>query len=436
MSDRFKIELDWKNQGQGTPEEQATFAAFGIKVDDVWLTEADDIFAKSIVTNVHVSAYRFAEWLAWNWWRLRWEPRKNTVDWLMAHRTSTIGGGYVWPNITFISDGDLVTVESEQTEPKPEEPLRYIRQYISIIASTDFETNAEKCICDVIERLNAKGIRASNLHETWHEVAAERADKEVSFKRRLEALLGFDPDGADPDVIERLVAESEQLGRGAVQELAADTNNATPLSAGQIQELAQRFGAESRPRDAIRLEDKSEAALPKNVTAWKLGAMAARALRRQLGLGAAPISNKRLSELLAVPSTIISRTSSASSLSFILQKGVNDAKIALRSKFEAGRRFDLARLIGDRVTALGNGQLAPVTRSHTYRQKMQRSFAAEFLSPFEAIADRLHQDFSDEGVQGAAEYFNVSPLAVKTLLVNHKLIDRDELQPDPDAVLA
>ena len=36
------------------------------------MTEAEDAFVKRVRKEVYLSAYRLAEWLAWNWWRLRW----------------------------------------------------------------------------------------------------------------------------------------------------------------------------------------------------------------------------------------------------------------------------------------------------------------------------------------------------------------------------
>ncbi len=39
----------------------------------------------------------------------------------------------------------------------------------------------------------------------------------------------------------------------------------------------------------------------------------------------------------------------------------------------------------------------------------------------------LHGDYSDEKQEEAAEHFNVSPFTVRTLLVNHRLIERDGL---------
>ena len=85
-------------------------------------------------------------------------------------------------------------------------------------------------------------------------------------------------------------------------------------------------------------------------------------------------------------------------------------RLSLRSKWETGRRVDLARLIGDRLlrhrACLPAERLFPVTRSHSYRQKMQRAFAAELLSPFALVDDMLGGDYSEESQNAVTEYFN------------------------------
>jgi Zn-dependent peptidase ImmA (M78 family) len=77
--------------------------------------------------------------------------------------------------------------------------------------------------------------------------------------------------------------------------------------------------------------------------------------------------------------------------------------------------------------------LYPATRAYTYRQKVQRSFAAEFLSPFAAVDEILSGDFSMEKQQEAADHFNVSELTIRTLLVNHHRLERDELDGESDS---
>ncbi|WP_265300612.1 ImmA/IrrE family metallo-endopeptidase [Verminephrobacter eiseniae] len=69
---------------------------------------------------------------------------------------------------------------------------------------------------------------------------------------------------------------------------------------------------------------------------------------------------------------------------------------------------------------------SPATRSYTYRQKAQRAFAAELLSPFQAVDGMLDGDYSEEAQQDVAAHFNVSAVAIRTQLANHGRIDRFE----------
>jgi len=85
VTDTLAIEADWEVLQDGTPEERACFAAIGIRYGKLWLTQADDAFVNRVRDKVHLSAYRLAEWFAWNWWRLRWEPQSRAVDWALAH---------------------------------------------------------------------------------------------------------------------------------------------------------------------------------------------------------------------------------------------------------------------------------------------------------------------------------------------------------------
>jgi len=55
-----------------------------------------------------------------------------------------------------------------------------------------------------------------------------------------------------------------------------------------------------------------------------------------------------------------------------------------------------------------------------------------FFCPFEPMVDMLKGDFSAESIEDVADHFNVSERTIRTLLVNHKLIERDELIGDFD----
>jgi hypothetical protein len=117
-------------------------------------------------------------------------------------------------------------------------------------------------------------------------------------------------------------------------------------------------------------------------------------------------------------------------ISFELGENVAGGAVVLReSSYESSHRFDIARLIGDNVArTVAYNRLAPITSSQTYRQKMQRAFAAEFLSPFHLVDQMMEGDYHDEGtVEKVAAHFNVSPLSIKSSLANNGRIRRHDV---------
>ena len=207
------------------------------------------------------------------------------------------------------------------------------------------------------------------------------------------------------------------------------------LGARQFKAIARDAGFDSDNRDVVRLDPAN---LPNKdvVPAWKLGATAAVRLREQERLAWDKISDQRLVAMAGCSKEVLARDKEANQpMSFSLATTGQRGRIVLRSKWKGGRRFDLARLIGDFIFG-GQGKLHPATRAYTYRQKAQRSFAAELLCPFKTLDEMLGGDYSPEAQQDAAEYFAVSPMTVNTLLMNHGRIERTDPETGIDAVAA
>lgn len=423
MSKSLLIDADWERLESGPPEERYTFAAIGIYSHGLCLTEAEDLFVKAVRQKVPLSAYHLAEWLAWNWWRLRWEPRKNSTGWAMAHHMPTIGGGYVWPNITITSDGERVVFHTKPTQPRGAEPLRYIADVHPVVRARDFDEAVDAFTEQVRGRLDLNKIRDTNLHAIWDDLLSDRADPNATLFRKFEALLGKDPGEADPEIVNGLIEDAAKLGKSAMAEIAANE----VVTAAELTKFAQTAGVDSG--DVVRLEPGRKKRLPTGV-AWQRGAEAARALRLQEHLDT-PISNEHLCAMAGVPRNTLTAAHKPSPLSFVLDEG-KKSRLVLRSKFLTGRRFAMARLIGDRALQNGDDRLFPATDAFTYRQKQQRAFAAELLCPFEPLADRLKGDFSPEAIEEAADHFKVSERTVLTLLVNHNLLDREALDPEDE----
>lgn len=426
----LEITLAPERLDEGPPEERACFGLFTIRVGAIELTGGIDFYIANYRPGPLVSGYHAAEWLAWHWWRHRYEPRSAAPEWWRAHKMTAIGEGYSWPNLTIFSDGVRTALLAERSVRPDAKPFRYLGAPPYVVPSTEFEVAVDAFIPRILARLRDQKVGKTDLESIWREVLAERADLDMAKRRKLEALLGKDPDEADPAALERLLADGSSLGEQAVEELAADqAGGGAALTAENLRQIAEHSGFSASPRNAARLAAGTHLPSAQEIPAWRLGADAARALREQEHLGVQPISDETLSRLAGIDARALA-ADTRSEISFALDRNQTDSRVVLRSRWHSGRRFELARLLGDRLIAPPLGRLHAATRAYTYRQKMQRSFAAELLSPFEAVNDMLNGDYSAEAQQDAAEHFQVSERTILTLLVNHRRLEREELDED------
>lgn len=244
----------------------------------------------------------------------------------------------------------------------------------------------------------------------------------MSRFRRIEALLGFNPDESDSARIESWLNDADTLGENSLAELATGAGSSM-VSARDIADVTSKVGFTAKARDAFQLRN-----LPAvhwgSVPAWWIGVAMAKAARQQAGLGENPIADSHLVELAGLEEDAVKSDLSTNSISWAFQAAEASPSIVLRTRRETGRRFDLARLIGDRLFTEGgftpSEPLAPATRSYSYRQKAQRSFAAELLSPWELVQAMLKGDRSEESREQVAEHFGVSERVISTLLLNNE----------------
>ncbi len=421
---------------EGSPEERAAFGLFSIRTPYGSLTEGFDFYLDGLRAGPLVSGYHAAEWFAWNWWRLRWEGRSSAANWAGAHCMTSIGEGYVWPTITILSDGFRTALVAEPSIRPDAKPFRYLGSVSAALPSTLFEAALDEFIPRIAGRLRSQDVAQTNLHRVWQDVLAERAEPEVARQRRLEALLGRDPEEVEDDAIETLLRDAARLGEQAVDEIAAAGAHRPRVLTAEALEVQGARGSRGSVRDAVRLGPDVRFPYGAQVPAWQVGAAAARAVRTQERLGGDPIGDSRLAAMAGTGLTTVTKSRDNDlDLSFSLDGAKGASRIVLRSKWLTSRRFDLARLVGDRLMA-PEGALHPATRAYTYRQKAQRSFAAELLSPFEMVEEMMDDDYSGERQQEVAEHFNVSVMAIATLLTNHGRLDRNGSSLDFESAAA
>ena len=441
----------------GAPEEVATFGQLIITHEEACLTHGVSLIkgADAYQEGPHVSGCLLAEWIAWNWWRLRWEPSPQgpaTNNWNFAHCLPSIGGGYIWPNVIIANDG----FRCEITSTASQEPGSLSFHYLGLPApgkltfpASKFETECSAFVEQVLDLCNEAGLRDTDLGQIWQELQAERTDPELGSLRRLEALLGCDPGELPQTELAEHRQDAEILGMHAVDELAMEAgrnrqNGISRLSAREVVDQTASEGVEMRSSDAVAMSIPVPASWG-HVPAWHLGIDLAADVRQQTGLGHDPIGNTRLAELAGMTADALTMPQSSARewsvrrgrlpqgdhlpaltmpqssarewrpVSWVLHQNGNE-RIVFRTRRNESRRFDLARLIADRLFSLSpcsqEEAMLPATRTYSYRQKAQRAFAGEFLSPWLAIEERLNKDYSTEHQQQVAEEFGVSPMVI------------------------
>lgn len=427
MNTAIEIGLSPERLGEGAPEEIATFGQLTIRSGELILTEGFDTYLNGYREGPFIAGYYLAEWLAWNWWRLRWEPLRDDDEWALVHQLNSVGHGYQWPNLTIFSDGIRTILTSRRSSPSAE-PFRYAGAPTLIVPAKHYETAVDDFISQMVERVRTP--QETNLERLWRDILAERCDQEISKRRRLEALLGRDPDVDDDSQIEAFVQDALRLGADAVDEVAAEAGSQgahLSLHASDFHDLARQLGYDGRSTDGVRPGVPSGEHQDENLEPWQVGAMLARQLRDREQLGDAALSDLRLAQMAGVSERSLSSNGKAGApFSFALESGPVRWRTVFRTARKTGRRFDLARMIGDRFLTEASDSLHPATDTRTWRQQAQRSFAVELMAPFDAVKDRLAGDHSPERQHDIADQFIVSPMAINSLLKNYRAIPRED----------
>lgn len=395
----------------------ASLAELSIREGQHFLTRAEDKATASIRNHAILPAYNLAEWLIWNWWRINYEPtRPINLAWQRAHRMSTIGDGWVWPNIEIQTDSQRIRVSSTPSNTASPQNLYYLGAPTVDMSRVELEDGLTEFIVNTSNYLAAEHGDETLLAQ-WHELKEEIEDGESSRYRELEARLGYDPDEAPETLITSLIYQQSIFGESAVSEIATTLNQIEQLR--DLQADAQKYGVDSSSTDRIALPDESKD-INYGFPAWKNGVMIAKALRAQERIGSEPIGDHHLEEWFAISNI---REDALSPSNFAYELVTNGkSKVLYRAKHPHARRFEVARLIGDGLLQVTKEPLRPSTKQFTYRQKMQRAFAAELLCPLEGIKEFLHEDFSDESIENAANHFSVSEQVITQQLQHNNVI--------------
>ena len=440
----MQFEINWieGSNGTSTSADLLTRCYLALRVSGRQLFCHEDLLGDHQVKDaIGVSAYPLAVWFAANWWRLRWEPglasddASAMHDWKMSHLLAAAGEGYAWPNLTFASDGQSVQLNLKPSYENTGS-LRYLERLEAWVPAEQYESGVDEFISRTLEQLNDYAGQTP-LHQLWHTVLDERATPSLTLQRQLEARLGYDPEEAPESLMTLLLKLGAAHGEAAIQELACIGHK----HAGKTIEEAEQSLAEAgelitlpiqNVRRLAELLGDGQPGYP-----WEKARDAANETRQHLGLNKGPLNNRKLSELLETSPRLLEHNQAAHRLPIGLGEITDNgqARVALGKTRKDSRRFMTARFIADGIYGSGIGNWLPCTDAATSRQKFQRAFAQEFLCPYNDLIEWMDTTYPDEEtMEAAAEHFEVSPLLINTVMVNHGHIPQSELEAFQQAV--
>ncbi|MEW6161422.1 MAG: hypothetical protein AB1813_28670, partial [Verrucomicrobiota bacterium] len=311
------------------------------------------------------------------------------------------------------------------------EPIRYLNRVRTRISASEFEHKVDSFMEGILSRLQSRNVDDKNLAALWTEVLGERNNPKASERRILEAILGFDPDEAPDELLKQVLNDVDQLGRNAVVEVAAEARDSAPKVLELIRELLKAKGKPKGGGFRVSLPDLN---IPPGFDErlerpWQKGSELAKIARKQWGFDGEPVENAKLANLIDTKSTLFTNSlTSGTRIPFGVRKGSTGLfDVFFDSPNETSRRFAICRMIGDHLFFASQEMLLPTTRAKTARQQFQRAFAQEFLCPFEALRQRLPSQPDEDDISNVAKSFDVSPLLVRTTLVNKGELDREAL---------
>lgn len=244
--------------------------------------------------------------------------------------------------------------------------------------------------------------------------------------------MGFDPEEAEPPVLVGLRQAAEEAGRNPVEELAASSKS---RALEDFETLWRDIRQRSCPMRLHVTPDMKAKAADVKVSSqkpWSRGAALAELVRREWSIDGGAVDNRDLAELCEVSVDWIHHGFEENvPIPAGFRSGSDDGRLeaSLKKRHPTGRRFALARIIGDHLLAGDGDRLLPVTDTTTERQQFQRAFAQAFLCPFESLRYHLGSNYPDDDfIEAAAQHFNVSSWLIRSALINHGVLSPATLE--------
>ena len=445
----LKITWEWEPaESVRTPEHRATWARIEIRVGSDLVTLVEDRGSGSSRRSIYCPLYPLAEWVAYNWWFLQagtrpsnflaqdgvlaasaWRPLPATLR--EHHSIRASGDGFAWPDLLIVpDDSETRLVWGDDSVHSSRWPIRFLTRGDHWVRSVQVQRELELVVTGTLTRLAEQGVAGTVLEKEW--AAIQQTDPDEAEYCRAAARLGLDPysDAApyEPGILQAaetlsgqvltdfLNAVSPEHIEGAlawISSVRPAIDGRQPLSRGLEGTLSPDADTIQELRAVARRHSASVSTFP-----WVVGYEQARAVRGQITAD----SKTRL----AVGRYIAAIVRKAPDVSLqALGAGASHSHplvVIGQNRPATSKRFTLSRALWHYLW--DDSPLFMITAAHTYRQRVERAFAAELLAPAEGIAQLLEsppEAASQEELEQIAQRYGVSSMVIEHQLRNHLL---------------
>ncbi len=422
------------------PELRATWARIEIQVGAEWVTLVEDRESGSSRRSIYCPLYPIAEWIAFNWWFLQTDARPSgflsqdrsqvnpAFHVLPAairerHSVRASGDGFAWPDLLIVPDGDQTRFAWESDRQAiSNRPVRFMGRGDAWVGGDIVRHQLGALVNSVLTRLSEQGISGTALAREWE--AIQQTSQDEADYCRAAARLGLDPYG-DAEVYEDQIIEAAgTLSDNLLEDFfdAVDPDRMKTaldwLSRARrtIERSARRL---ETAQPEIPLAAKAEMTLEgasDNVAPWDVGYHQARSIRDQIAPDKTlPFDVERYVETTTrqggdLSLQAVGRGASLGSPFVVLG----------RSGLPTSKRFTLSRALWHSIW--DSSPTFVVSSAHTYRQRVERAFAAELLAPADGIAEILESSpaaATQDELEKVARHFGVS-----SMVIDHQVRNR------------
>jgi len=445
----LKITWEWEPaESVRTPEHRATWARIEIRIGSDLVTLVEDRGSGSSRRSIYCPLYPLAEWVAYNWWFLQagtrpsnflaqdgvlaasaWRPLPATLR--EHHSIRASGDGFAWPDLLIVpDDSETRLVWGDDSVHSSRWPISFLTRGDHWVRSVQVQRELELVVTGTLTRLAEQGVAGTVLEKEW--AAIQQTDPDEAEYCRAAARLGLDPysDAApyEPGILQAaetlsgqvltdfLNAVSPEHIEGAlawISSVRPAIDGRQPLSRGLEGTLSPEADTIQELRAVARRHSASVSTFP-----WVVGYEQARAVRGQITAD----SKTRL----AVGRYIAAIVRKAPDVSLqALGAGASHSHplvVIGQNRPATSKRFTLSRALWHYLW--DDSPLFMITAAHTYRQRVERAFAAELLAPAEGIAQLLEsppEAASQEELEQIAQRYGVSSMVIEHQLRNHLL---------------